>query len=222
MDQKPENSEPAGENAAEKPANPASNDILREAGGSLSDNFNTVIINQTLATLWLQRANKDDFNRKVAAAMTAMAALAPRDELESMLGAQMIACHSASMECYRRAMLPDFGPAYRDANLEQAGKLTRCYVALLETLDQRRGHTAPKQIIVEHRVHHIEPAVRNTLGHGNANGNSNGNIKGRSALPGKPLLDYHATHMDIEHGSKAVKGFMDASSAPLPLPLQAD
>ena len=32
----------------------------------------------------------------------------PTDEIEGMLAAQMVAAHNATMECYRRAMLPLF------------------------------------------------------------------------------------------------------------------
>lgn len=38
--------------------------------------------------------------------VTALAAIGPRDELEAMMAAQLIAAHNA-MECYRRAMLPE-------------------------------------------------------------------------------------------------------------------
>ena len=31
--------------------------------------------------------------------------IAPRDELEGMLAAQLLAAHNATMECHRRAML---------------------------------------------------------------------------------------------------------------------
>lgn len=187
----------AGEITADESANRAR---LREIGGSQIDNFNRVIVNQALATLWLDRANKDDVNRKVTAAIAVMATIAPRDELEGMLAAQLVACHNASMECYRRAMIPGEAPAYRSDNLEQAAKLTRCYASLLERLELRRGQAAQKKIIVEHRVHRMAPGNR----------------------PLNPLLDHPATHMDYEHGIKSINGFKAAGGTPLPLPLEAD
>jgi hypothetical protein len=56
-----------------------------------------------------------------------------------MLAAQMIACHNASMECYRRAMLSEQTFEGRRENLNQANKLSRTYSALLDSLNRHRG-----------------------------------------------------------------------------------
>jgi hypothetical protein len=58
--------------------------------------------------------------------------LDPRDELEGVIAAQMIAAHSAAMECYRRAMLIEQTLEGRRENLSQANKLSRTYTLLLE------------------------------------------------------------------------------------------
>ena len=55
----------------------------------------------------------------------------PQDELEGMLAAQLVACHNASMECYRRAMIDSQTFEDRRENLNQANKLSRTYVTLL-------------------------------------------------------------------------------------------
>jgi hypothetical protein len=39
--------------------------------------------------------------------VVALAAIGPKDELEAMIAAQLLAAHNATMECYRRAMLPE-------------------------------------------------------------------------------------------------------------------
>jgi hypothetical protein len=41
----------------------------------------------------------------VAPRETYAAGIAPQDEFEGMTAAQLVACHNASMECYRRAMI---------------------------------------------------------------------------------------------------------------------
>jgi len=51
----------------------------------------------------------------------------------------MIACHNASMECYRRAMLSEQTFEGRRENLNQANKLSRTYSALLDSLNRHRG-----------------------------------------------------------------------------------
>jgi hypothetical protein len=56
-----------------------------------------------------------------------------------MIAAQLIACHNASMECYRRAMLPEQTFEGRQENLNQANKLSRTHATLLEALNRHRG-----------------------------------------------------------------------------------
>jgi hypothetical protein len=62
----------------------------------------------------------------------ALASIRPKDELEAMIAAQLLAAHNATMECYRRAMLPEQTSDGRSENLNQANKLSRTYVVLLD------------------------------------------------------------------------------------------
>ncbi len=78
-----------------------------------------------------------------------MLGIQPRDELEGMLGAQMIATHNAAMECFRRAMHREQSFEGRRQNLEFANKLVRSYAALLEALDRHRGKGQPQVVRVE-------------------------------------------------------------------------
>ena len=61
----------------------------------------------------------------------------------------MVAVHEAAMECLRRAMLDGQSFEGRQANLGQAGKLTRSYAVLLEALDRHRGKGQPQVVRVE-------------------------------------------------------------------------
>jgi hypothetical protein len=83
------------------------------------------------------------------AAADAMAGIAPRDETEGMLAAQMVACHLASMECFRRAMLPNQPLQARQLNLNYGGKLARTYALHMEALDKHRGK-GQQTVRVEH------------------------------------------------------------------------
>ena len=49
----------------------------------------------------------EDRARQLFVAVTGMQAFKPSDEIEAMLAAQAMAAHHASMECSRRAMIPD-------------------------------------------------------------------------------------------------------------------
>ncbi len=77
----------------------------------------------------------------------------PQDELEGMLGAQMIATHQAAMECYRRGMILSMSPETRDKNLNQANKLSRSYAVLLESLQRYRGKGMSQQKVIVEHVH---------------------------------------------------------------------
>src|SRR4051795_5629181 len=77
---------------------------FKRLGGSDSDHFNQMLVSQTLATLWVANSDEEQRNRQYLAATAALIGARPQDELEGMLVSQMIACHSASMEAFRRAM----------------------------------------------------------------------------------------------------------------------
>src|SRR4051794_12919108 len=101
---------------------------LKALGGSSDDDFNNVLANQVVQALWLANSDKDERGRQMQAAVSAMFGVQPGDELEGMLGAQMIATHNAALECFRRAMLKEqtFGGAAREPEPgEPAGPLLR-------------------------------------------------------------------------------------------------
>src|ERR1700730_10566040 len=56
-----------------------------------------------------------------------------------MIAAQLLAAHNATMERYRRAMIPEQTVEGRSENLNQANKLSRTYVVLLDALNRHRG-----------------------------------------------------------------------------------
>ena len=81
---------------------------LKVVGGSMSDDWNNLVANQTTRTLWFfADSDPEEIRRERHAAVDALMGIKPGDELEGMIAAQLIACHNASMECYRRAMIRD-------------------------------------------------------------------------------------------------------------------
>ncbi len=140
---------PVTHGAAPSGAGPAS---MQDVGGSRSDAFNALIARQTTAALSLDPGNGDDRRAKAEAALAALVSLEPRSELEGMLGAQLVACHNAAMECFRRAAHPAEQPQMRHENLAHAARLSRAYAALVEALDRRRGEGGLKTVVVEHRI----------------------------------------------------------------------
>ena len=125
---------------------------MRDLGGSGSDAFNRMIARQIAAALYFEPGNGEDRLAKAEASLAVLVSVAPRNELEGMLGAQLVACHNAAMECFRRAAQPAEGPQMRNENLAHAGRLSRAYAALVDALDRRRGESSPKTVVLEQRI----------------------------------------------------------------------
>jgi hypothetical protein len=133
---------------------------LKAIGGSMSDEWNSNLANDTIRALWFfENSDAEVVKKQQRGALNALVGIAPRDECEGMMAAQLVACHHASMECYRRAMIPEQTFEGRHENLNQANKLSRTYAALLETLNRHRGKGAQK-VTVEHvHVHEGGQAI---------------------------------------------------------------
>lgn len=95
--------------------------------------------------------------------MAALIGIGPKDEIEGMIAAQLIAAHNAAMECYRRAMIGEQTFEGRRENLGQANKVSRTYAVLLDALNRHRGKGQQK-VVVEHvHVHAGGQAVVGTI-----------------------------------------------------------
>ena len=66
---------------------------LKLIGGSASDDWNNVLANQTLQTLWAKNSDEHAITQQLAATSAALVGISPRDELEGMMARQLIAAH---------------------------------------------------------------------------------------------------------------------------------
>jgi hypothetical protein len=132
---------------------------LKSIGGSRSDHWNNILANQTVKAVWLKDSDPETRDKHHSATVAALVGIGPKDELEGMMAAQLIAAHNAAMECYRRAMIDEQTFEGRRENLSQANKLSRTYATLLEALNRHRGKGQQK-VTVEHvHVHSGGQAV---------------------------------------------------------------
>ena len=122
---------------------------LKNIGGSQSDHWNNILANQALQALWVKDSSAEERDKQLSATVAALTGIAPKDELEGMMAAQLVAAHNATMECYRRAMNGEQSFEGRRENLTQANKLSRTYAALVEALNRHRGKRQQK-VTVEH------------------------------------------------------------------------
>ena len=74
-----------------------------------------------------------------AIVVAGLTGIAPRDEMEGMIAAQMLACHDAEWNAVRYALAANkTSRLFRDY-LNQGGKLSRTFAMLLDALN-RQGH----------------------------------------------------------------------------------
>jgi len=175
---------------------------LKQVGGSQSDDWNDRIIDSTLQVLWIKNSDDRTRDQQIKAALAGLIGIAPKDELEGMMAAQLVAAHSAAMECYRRAMIGEQTFDGRSENLNQANKLSRTFTVLLDALNRHRGKGQQK-VTVEHvHVHSGGQAVVGVVGP------PGGGDRARSE--GQP----HAKQ--IAHAPEPAMRSPDAERAPVP------
>src|SRR3954463_14642098 len=125
------------------------NGSLKIVGGSQSDHWNNTLANQAVQALWVKNSSPEERDKQLSATVAALMGIAPKDELEGMMAAQLVAAHNAAMECYRRAMIGEQTFEGRQQSLSQANKLGRTFATLLEALNRHRGKGQQK-VTVEH------------------------------------------------------------------------
>jgi len=141
----------------------SSKGTLKTVGGSRSDHWNNILLDQAANTLWTRHSDEKTREIQCKATVSALIGIAPKDEIEGMIAAQLLAAHNAAMECYLRAMIGEQTFEGRRENLSQANKLSRTYAALLDALNRHRGKGQQK-VTVEHvHVHSGGQAIVGTV-----------------------------------------------------------
>jgi hypothetical protein len=77
---------------------------LKHIGGSESDAWNKYIGAQALASIRPYIGDEEKRDKMRAIVTAGLNGIAPRDEMEGMIAAQMIACHDTAMGCFRDAL----------------------------------------------------------------------------------------------------------------------
>jgi hypothetical protein len=183
---------------------------LRSIGGSNSDTWNNLIANQAITSIWNGHSDEAQTIEKNEAAVSALMAIGPRDEMEGMMAAQLIAAHNAAMECYRRAMLPEQPFEGRRENLSQANKLSRTYATLMEALNRHRGKGQQK-VTVEHvHVHEGGQAIVGNLEGGGMRTKSENQPHALGYAPGETLRSENTEREGVPVPSDGERPLPDA------------
>jgi hypothetical protein len=137
-------------------------DSLKEATGTESRALMMRLLHQTVGALWVpESASEEEQDRHLQSAIALLQGIKPTNEIEGMLATQMVATHSAAMECLRRAMLQSQTFEGREQNLKHAAKLLAIYARQMDALNKNRGKGQQK-VTVEHV--HVEAGGQAVVG----------------------------------------------------------
>src|SRR3569832_2203994 len=119
---------------------------LVEATGTLDISLSEHLFYQLAQSTW---TNKGGEASAQYAYVAMLRVIAPKDEVEGMLAAQMVSIHNMAMECSKRAMLAGQTAHGVTENLNRVNKLMRTFTTQLEALGRYRNKGAQK-VTVEH------------------------------------------------------------------------
>lgn len=135
----------AGRNAAEPDSS------LKLLGGSNSQAFNSVLANSVLGCLWRPEWLSEDAREdRHSAAIAALAAFEPADEIEGMIAAQALAMRYAAIECFRRAMIPEQSDDVAARLRKDGANMARGMTEMVAALARKRGIAGNQVVRVEH------------------------------------------------------------------------
>ncbi len=166
---------------------------LKRVGGSSRAAFNSTIINSVVRASWFpENQAPEERDTTLKATIAAMEAFKPADEIEGLITAQIMAMHYASMECSRRAMIPDQHFDSAQGLRKSAANASRAFTGLLDALDRKRGKGGQQKVTVEHvHVHAGGKAIVGNIAPGAPGGG--GGATGETA--GEP----HTSPAALEH-----------------------
>jgi hypothetical protein len=121
---------------------------FHDISGSHNVPFGTDLVRRTLACVY---STASDQQEAVVAIGAALKALEPKDEIEGMLAAQILAAHHACIHCFERARDPAQPAEYAARYRRDSANLSRSVIDLLDGLARKRGHVS-RQIVRVERV----------------------------------------------------------------------
>jgi hypothetical protein len=108
-----------------------------------------ILANQTVHALWLKNLDPPTRDKQYGAVLSALMGIGPKDELEGMMAAQLIAAHNAAVKCDRRGIIAEQTFEGRRENHRAGDNLSRTFITLLEALNRHRGkakHISPNTL----------------------------------------------------------------------------
>src|SRR3954470_6554507 len=137
------------------------------------------------------------------AALAAVTGIAPQDEAEAMLAAQMVSVHWLAMTMLKRAALDQPSFEIYDSIVNQATKLLRTYTAQLEALKRYRS-AGEQRVVVQHQ--HVNVTADQAA------------VQVNGVAPDPRGRGAASKREDQPHATQATRPVALEHSAPLPCP----
>ena len=142
---------------------------LSRATGARGIDLPIHLMSQTARCFWEPKSITQALNT----AAEAIAGIGPKDEIEGMLAAQMVATHNVAMECLKRSMLPEQPAEICNGLINRASKLLRTYTTQMEALNRHQGKGQQKMTVEHVHVHQGGQAIVGPVNQGEG-GRGNG------------------------------------------------
>jgi hypothetical protein len=123
---------------------------VMNAFGATSTDLAERLMMQIITATHLQSSGTPVSAETLNAALAAVTGIAPRDEAEAMLAAQMVSVHWLAMTMLQRAALDQPSFEIYDSIVNRATKLLRTYTAQLEALKRYRS-AGEQRVVVQHQ-----------------------------------------------------------------------
>jgi len=123
---------------------------VMNAFGTTSNELAECLMTQIVNATHLQPPGTLVSAETLNAALAAVTGIAPRDEAEAMLAAQMVSVHWLAMTMLKRAALDQPSFEIYDSIVNRATKLLRTYTAQLEALKRYRS-AGEQRVVVQHQ-----------------------------------------------------------------------
>ncbi len=162
-DGEPEDPEPAT-TAPATPATPAvpTRDVIGRMTGTDSPDLSHVLVREALLVVNSGKGGDEAAGRRrIRATMAALGGIAPRDSIEGMLAAQMVAVHEVAMQSLRLARHSKQTVESSEMNISQAVRLMALYTRQMDALARHRGRGS--QTVTVGRVQ-VEPGAQAIVG----------------------------------------------------------
>ena len=148
---------------------------MSEAMGTADSDVQSYLLDQAIQTFKGAVSQDDyDIDKVVAASNSVMALLngiQPRDEIEGMLAIQMVGVHNMAMDMMSRVMLGGQTFGGKQANVNQATKMLRTFIAQMDALKRYRTGGQQKMIIEHVHVNEGGQAIVGTVNQGGGKNN---------------------------------------------------